>query len=366
MRILFCHKDFPGQFGYMASLLASNPANDVRFASMYRRKGASLANVKQIRIMGDQLSAGLDFSETWTASVNAGKARLAYWQSLNKDFKPDLLLYSFCNGVDFFLATAFPETFRVFYAHQFQRSDEMSRALNQIQTIQILQSDLCFAFTKPSETLWAGELKKKILFQEAWFDSYLPEPDPDWKLEKAGQRPILLLDARNYKGGREPLHRFLNHILATTDLFIVCRGLAASELNTKGEYGDRLQLDAAANIGSRLNLFRAAKASLFLGPPSRAMLEAMLCGCPALVPPSRSKNEILDYCLELSGQNVARQAEALKTALAARDQLAVLAEKAQAWVTRQYGAASLVPGHLSLIENARQEWLKKRRMGEAI
>ena len=77
MRILFCHQNFPGRFGFMAGSLAADPNNEVLFASCHQRRGATVPGVRRVILRTERLRRPPreeNYAPIWCRYMLSGKS----------------------------------------------------------------------------------------------------------------------------------------------------------------------------------------------------------------------------------------------------------------------------------------------------
>ncbi|MBR4424011.1 MAG: hypothetical protein IKS68_07270 [Mailhella sp.] len=138
MRILFCNDSFPGHFESLATHFASDPANEVLFASRYERRDFALPGVRRIQFRAPRdrdLSARDPLVAEWTRAVDMGRqALVSFTQVRSAGYAPDMVLFSAGNGVSLFVERVFPESFRIAYLdssspHRMDDADSRAAAL---------------------------------------------------------------------------------------------------------------------------------------------------------------------------------------------------------------------------------------------
>lgn len=312
---------------------------------MRRQKDAAIPGVKHIRIIGDSLNPAFGYSETWQKCVSAGHDRFAFWQKLNKDFRPDWILYSACNGVDFFLPEAFPDSLRVFYAHDFIKDKPFGKALNDLQLIQIIKSQLCFVFSDPATPQWSKTIQEKLAYQQPWLsDNLFAEPRiPNLPLK------TLLLEIGNTD--LPNLASFLSRLAKDSDISFIIRNEEMLK-HLESKLKERIRLCVPVNLKQRLDLFRSADACLYLGNQTRTIMELMASYCPVILPDRQNFGEIGDFCHEITGKDAKSQIKTLINLINNGELLQTRAQKAQEWVRERFSASAMASGHIDAIKRA--------------
>ncbi len=171
MRILFCNDSFPGHFESLATHFASDPANEVLFASRYERRGFALPNVRRIQFRAPRerdLSARDPLVAEWTRAVDMGRQALAsFTQVRNAGYVPDAVLFSAGNGVSLFVERAFPEAFRVAYldssfAHSADDDAESRASSLMVQGYTLFECHRAYAFSSHHRDAFPQILRPSI------------------------------------------------------------------------------------------------------------------------------------------------------------------------------------------------------------
>lgn len=119
MNILFLHRAFPGQFKYLAAVLASNPANNVVFIT--NSDQGEINGIKKIlyRLPGNTL-----YSSFYEEAAEHGKEVVKILTAMkNKGFRPDII-YGFAGwGSTMFVKDVFPDVPLISYFEWFGKTE---------------------------------------------------------------------------------------------------------------------------------------------------------------------------------------------------------------------------------------------------
>ena len=187
MRILFCNDTYPGCFGKMPSILASNPDNQVMFLSFYPRQDTSGPEIIHARLKIDRnrsTQQGSDaYTEEWNKAMRlAQQACRTFFHIRESGFIPDVIFVSFADGPALFLRHAFPEAFIVSYLGitrtKHETRAEKLDALMDIQKAQITQSDLYFVRSENQKRHFPGMLHSVIHVRPQYVDTEFFSPRP--------------------------------------------------------------------------------------------------------------------------------------------------------------------------------------------
>lgn len=122
MRVLFVHREFPGQFGALAQALAADPAHEVVFVTAAQPAdtlGLSLRHIAARRSAGPKTH---HYLKTFESDVLTGQSTAEACDRLRHDgFVPDVI-YAHCGwGVTLYLKEVFPHSRLVGYFEWFYR-----------------------------------------------------------------------------------------------------------------------------------------------------------------------------------------------------------------------------------------------------
>ncbi|MBP3731149.1 MAG: hypothetical protein J6I40_06755, partial [Mailhella sp.] len=169
MRILFCNDSFPGHFEPLAAYFASDPANEVLFASRYERRAFSIPGVRrvQFRAPKERNAVRDPLINDWAKAADLGRKALeSFLQIRNIGFTPDIVLYSAGNGVSLFLERAFPDAFRAAYLDNSvnimaEEADSRTIAL-MVQGLSLFESHRAYAFSTKQRDAFPPILRPSI------------------------------------------------------------------------------------------------------------------------------------------------------------------------------------------------------------
>ena len=186
MRILFCNDTYPGCFGKMPSLLASNPDNQVMFLSFYPRQDKAGPGIIHARLKIDRnrSTPGMDaYTEEWNKAMRlAQQACRTFFHIRESGFIPDMIFVSFAGGPALFLRHAFPEAFIVSYLGitrtKHETRTEKLNALMDIQKAQITQSNLYFVRSESQKQHFPTMLHSVIHVRPQHVDTEFFSPRP--------------------------------------------------------------------------------------------------------------------------------------------------------------------------------------------
>ena len=183
MRILFCDNTCPGRFGTLPVKLAAGGAHEVMFLSFYPRDEASTPGVVHARLRLDR-SVPPDpdpFLEAWHRAFRLARQACRTFRHIRESgFVPDMVCVTFSDGPALFLREVFPEAFIVSYPGVIRTPEgegvEKARALLDVQTHQLLHSDLVFVRSQAQKRAFPSLLHERIHVQPPYVDTEFFSP----------------------------------------------------------------------------------------------------------------------------------------------------------------------------------------------
>jgi hypothetical protein len=321
MRILFCNDSYPGNFEKLAAALAADSSHKVLFMSMYARRAFSLPGVSRVRLKVNR-DRNLDekehdpFFSEWEKTVRTGRYAFRTLCTLRSSgFVPDMILSAAGSGVSMFLRRAFPESFLVSYLEPYRRSsvlmsnEDRYAAVLSIQSLQMVQSDLCMVFSDWQKRKFSYSFRSCIRTRSPMVDTDL--------FSRQAAEPLVLSDVSSkelvsfsMKGTRQEIGR---------ELWPVIIGLLSirSECHVVLSFGNdeekihwahfcsklpdswrtRLTLTGFLSITEYRDLICASTIHVCpeaIEPPLQEMLETLSCETLLLTPLSKSTGMLQD------------------------------------------------------------------------
>ena len=161
MRILFLNDAYPGRLGALAACFATNPENEVLFASSYARQGFSLPGVHRVLLKtareNGENSDKDAFEREWIRALKVGRLAASSLLKLRETgFSPDMIVSSSARGHALFVRQIFPQAFYVSYTAELFASPGIAdycysdKALLQqvLQSAYLNQSHIFFVFSQ--------------------------------------------------------------------------------------------------------------------------------------------------------------------------------------------------------------------------
>lgn len=393
MRILFCHENFPDRFGFMASYLAANPEHEVLFASRFQRSGFTLANVRRVILKaGDTRRAprGHNYAQLWCRTMLAGEPLFDFLRTLDVEFQPHMVLTSASSGITFFAQQAFARAFHVFYAGGISTSvlsgaSECGKnAAVAMQSVQVLQSHYCLAFSEEQQNLFPKQLRNTIQVILPWVDTECMNP---------AMAEGFRCDGFEYVPGQElvsfnlkSLGTLMEHALQKLVLGLLvarpqCRivlnlgdnpigkGFESWSRHMPESLRRRLCLTNFMRLGAYRDLLCASTVHICPGTTESLLLgrlEAMSCGT-VLMMPVREHAASLSFfkpgenMLEFPETGPEEQLEAVLHALECPHKCAAIRRKGREAVVAAYSPQTLVPAHVAALMAEYQKYIARQR-----
>ena len=188
MNILFCSESYPGRFGKIPSILASEANNTVLFLSFHSRKSRSSSGVIHARLNlnreRERSQKHQDvFVAEWEKIFSLGKQALQTFLHIrDAGFVPDMIFVSFFDGPAFFLRHAFPHAFIVSCFNGFRASteadEERLKAIMELQKIMIGRSNLYFVRSEAQKKYFPSLFQQNIHVWHPYVDTefFCPQP----------------------------------------------------------------------------------------------------------------------------------------------------------------------------------------------
>ncbi|MDB5751716.1 MAG: glycosyl transferase, group 1 [Ramlibacter sp.] len=212
LRYLFIHQNFPGQFRHAVRALADDPANEVVCVGETRLlKGRPLLHPR-LRVLGYQMPAAVPsrahpYLRDYEGHVRRGQmvVRLLLQLRDTSGFQPDVVVAHPGWGEALFLRDVFPRARQVlyceFYYHgqgtdvgfdpEFPASldDQLRvRSKNSTQLQSLVAADAGISPTGWQAGTYPQELRRKITVVHDGIDTRVVRPDPQARVEIAGQQ----------------------------------------------------------------------------------------------------------------------------------------------------------------------------------
>ena len=388
MRVLFLDASYPGRLGPLAGRLAALPGNEVLFASSRQRREYSQPGVRRVLLRrpaprrrecaGEQPA----LPTLWQEALKTGEYAAATLTTVaERGFVPDIIFSHAASGAAFFVPQLFPAAFHVAYADPGPRGAALSsssarRVQLDMQSIQFLHSNLCFAFSERRKEQFPARLSAAIQLMPPFVDTDAFAPAEE---QAADAAPLVIINARGLapEQAREALHLALALLNGSgTRVALLTENARQTQ---RAEEAVRARAADAANrllVADFLSFpeYRdlLARATVALCPPRREpatsfMLEAMSCEVLLM-----ARAEAVNFLrpgvnmMELAGGSAADMAQAVLQTLAsgqprgrAREFLPVT-RMARRNVLAHFSEAKVIPRHLAHVMQACAAWKKGR------
>ncbi len=388
MRVLFLDASYPGRLGPLAGRLAALPGNEVLFASSRQRREYSQPGVRRVLLRrpaprrrecaGEQPA----LPTLWQEALKTGEYAAATLTTVaERGFVPDIIFSHAASGAAFFVPQLFPAAFHVAYADPGPRGAALSsssarRVQLDMQSLQFLHSNLCFAFSERRKEQFPARLSAAIQLMPPFVDTDAFAPAEE---QAADAAPLVIINARGLaqEQAREALHLALALLNGSgTRVALLTENARQTQ---RAEEAVRARAADAANrllVADFLSFpeYRdlLARATVALCPPRREpatsfMLEAMSCEVLLM-----ARAVAVDFLrpgvnmMELAGGSAADMAQAVLQTLAsgqprgrAREFLPVT-RMARRNVLAHFSEAKVIPRHLAHVMQACAAWKKGR------
>ncbi len=338
MRVLFLDASYPGRLGPLAGRLAALPGNEVLFASSRQRREYSQPGVRRVLLRrpaprrrecaGEQPA----LPTLWQEALKTGEYAAATLTTVaERGFVPDIIFSHAASGAAFFVPQLFPAAFHVAYADPGPRGAALSsssarRVQLDMQSLQFLHSNLCFAFSERRKEQFPARLSAAIQLMPPFVDTDAFAPAEE---QAADAAPLVIINARGLaqEQAREALHLALALLNGSgTRVALLTENARQTQ---RAEEAVRARAADAANrllVADFLSFpeYRdlLARATVALCPPRREpatsfMLEAMSCEVLLM-----ARAEAVNFLrpgvnmMELAGGSAADMAQAVLQTLA--------------------------------------------------
>lgn len=392
MNILFLHRAFPGQFKYLAMVLANNPQNNVVFVTNDER--SEINGIHKILYSLPQINdETLSFYEK---AVLNGKV-VAHLLSKMKDegFIPDII-YGFAGwGSTMFVKDVFPDVPLICYLEWFGKSKDSVldfggnvpsleqkinvRSENSHMLTSLCDCDLCITPTQWQKQQFPKEFHDKIQVIHEGIDISTCKPDnnskfiiPDKNLELGIQDEVLTYGTRGMEAYRgfpqfmEAAEKILKkrpntHIVIAGD-DISCYSPKLENDTYKSHFMNKLDLDmnrlhfvGMLSFYDYVKLLQISSAHVYSTVPyvlSWSVLNAMATECCIIASNTPPVLEVIkdNYNgLLFDFFNVEQLVEKIEYALDNQDKMQIIRSNARQTIIDNYSLEKIIPQQFNLI-----------------
>lgn len=397
MNILFIHRDFPGQFKYIAPELAKNPLNIVMFLTAEDKIQVSGINKLVYKVQEKNLSKSDPYLKDYEEAILHGQAAANIALSMKqKGIKPDII-YGHSWGSTLFMKDVFPDVPVLCYFEWFCNSDgaaigfdgnmpneayrEKIRFNNAQSLIDLYSCDAGISPTQWQKKQFPAEFHEKIKVIHDGVDTDFCKPDKDAtfviqdkNLELSAKDEVITYATR----GMEPFRGFPQFMETVEKLlkkrpnahFIiggndrVCYG----EPLDKGTYKqlmlkklnldmDRVHFVGGLTFNDYIKILQISSAHVYLTVPfvlSWSILEAMSTECCVIASNTPPVLEVMedDYNgLLVDFYDVNQLVEKIEYALDNRDKMKEMRKNARQTILDKYALKDLLPKQIEYIES---------------
>lgn len=362
MRYLFVSYTYPGSLGIMASWLGNIPGNQVIFATSRSGTDHPIPNVNRVILKNNRGKSHdnpgyLDF---WLqALMGAKSASESFTAVKNSGFIPDMIFGLSSNGALMGARAIFPHAFRVnFLERENFNSHKLATMRIGLQSLQIIESNLAYAFSEACRNLYPYELRPRVRLVPRMVDTDFFSPPPDGMSE---DKSIVVVVSAGHEEMRD-LELCIEILKMKKEARIALilgnsfglRRLSQDERVVKNS--PSLRLECRPKPGRMRDLFTSA--SLVVFPNGfYGLLEAMSCGaaCMAAICPK----DLSKYLLPLEGASPHSWAALIAATLADRQLLHEIGAKGARVISQKFGVNKVMPKLYTEIEEAWQKWRMK-------
>ncbi len=401
MRILFSHRAFPGQYRYLASVLARDPGNEVVFLTT--GKAGDIPGVRKVVYEPARAAhpgvhpylRGMENAVLYGQAAYRAAARLK-----RQGFVPDVVCGHSGWGPSLFLGDVFPSSPFVGYFEWFYRARGSSFGFDprvpltgdneaeiKVKNAPILL-DLVACTLGVSPTRWqhaqlpgAFQPKVHVLHDGIDTDFFRPGADPVTTLPRAGLDLAAMDEIVTYVAtGMEPLRGFPQFMAAVAllqrrrpGLHAVIVGEDRVEYDAPRPDGrtyreaalrehdfdlSRLHFTGRLGIGEYRRVLLSSSVHVYLTYPfilSWSLLEAMAAGCTVVASDTAPVREVIKDKVNgflvdfFSPEAIAARVE---EALDDRDKRQAVGQAARASILAAYDARDLLPRQVALLKAA--------------
>jgi glycosyltransferase involved in cell wall biosynthesis len=390
MRVLFVHREFPGQFGALAQALAADPAHQVVFVTASQPADTLGLSLRHIAPRRSAAPTTHHYLRTFESEVLIGQSTAETCSRLRRDgFVPDVI-YAHCGwGVTLYLKEIFPEARLVGYFEWFYRphdsdvdfldSQKMEidracriRTLNASILLALTDCDLGICPTGFQKQQFPVEFHDKLVTLHDGIDTDYFSPHPDAErvfgnVDLTGISRIVTYATR----GMEPYRGFPQFMRAADlllkadpELHIAIAGVDevfySRRLPEGASYKNlllqelpeldlsRLHFLGALPIDDYRRLLQISDAHIYLTVPfvlSWSLLEAMSCGCLIIGSDTAPVREVVTHNesgLLVDFHSSVQLVETIRRAIAPDSSLTHLRKAARDQILRHYRRTDLL------------------------
>lgn len=397
MNILFLHRDFPGQFKYIAPELAKNPLNIVMFITAEDKIQVNCVNKLVYKIQQENLNNSNPYLKDYEESILHGQAAANIAMAMKqKGIKPDII-YGHSWGSTMFMKDIFPDVPVLCYFEWFGNSEgaaigfdgdipnesykEKIRFNNAPSLIDLYSCDAGISPTYWQKSQFPKEFHEKIRVIHDGIDTDFCKPDEnatfivqDKNLELSAKDEIITYTTR----GMEPFRGFPQFMEAVENLlkkrpnahFIiggndrVCYGEPLAKGTYKQLMLKKLDIDMSRvhfvgglTFNEYIKILQISSAHVYLTVPfilSWSILEAMSTECCVIASNTQPVLEVINdnqNGLLFDFYNVNQLVEKIEYALDNQDKIKVIKQNARQTILDKYALKNVLPQQIEYIES---------------
>lgn len=397
MKILFLHRDFPAQFGHIATELAKDPRNMVMFLTNNTTKQIPGVIKIPYNIPPATPDSCSEYLKYYEECIRQGQAAANIAIALKqKNIIPDII-YGYPWGSAMYMKDVFPNVPLLCYAEWFANAQGADigfngqivdeeyriklRCNNAEYLVDLYSCDGALSPTKWQKSTFPKEFQNKIKVLHDGIDTDICKPDEnasflikDKNIKLIAKDEVVTYATR----GMEPYRGFPQFMLAVEELlakrpnthFVIAgmdkafygpslqnetfKGLVLKKLN--------LDLNRVHFVGSLpfeeyISLLQISSAHAYLTYPfilSWSFLEAMSVGCCMVASDTQPVLEVMENNINgllFDFTNVKQLVEKIEYALDNQDKMKIIRENARQTVLNKYALKDLLPQHIEYIKS---------------
>lgn len=395
MKILFMHRDFPGQFKYIAPVLAQNPQNLVMFITS-DDKIPTMPGINKLVYKIPEIAGSLYLKECETAVLHAQATANIAISMKNKGIKPDII-YAHSWGPAMFMKDIFPDVPLLCYFEWFDNAQggavgfdgnlpsidyrETIRANNAYKLIELCACDGGISPTEWQKSQFPKEFQNKIKVIHDGINTDICKPDENAKflvrdknLELTAKDEVITYATR----GMEPMRGFPQFMEAVNTLlkkrpnahFViggndkVCYGEPLKSGTYKELMLNKFKIDlnrvhfvGGLDYDEYLKLLQISSVHVYSTYPfilSWSILEAMSVGCCIVASNTAPVVEVMQdnfNGLLFDFYNLEQLVEKVEYALDNKDKMKKIRNNARQTVIEKYELKNLLTKQIEYIIN---------------
>lgn len=365
MRYLLVFHSIGAEMRGIASWLSEQPESRVILAMDRGHEDFDLPKIERILLKKPDLKGQPEFLPDYMTSFmrRAEKSWYSFRNIAAQGYEPDIILAHSSTGTAFGLRSLFPKAFIVNYLVSMMAFSQVENdAVNCLQTLQITNSSLSFAFTESTRKSQPEILRRKIDLAPLAVDTeYFTRVNGYNFIKNSSKLVVFWLKKLNLPDFAKWLNLIIKLVSQKSDISVAILApnigmLKAAEDLVSGlssEIVERIWMKCFPTRIIRREVFSAA--DMFITPANELnldMLEAMSCGCAVM---TAAKNDMLkpDFnCIKLPSRSLLDSIEDWLSSPSLRN----IALRGRFDVVEKHSVNVVVPGHMENIIDAKDKY----------